>query len=85
MPDAPAEAALADTDAQPKRISVLFYVADERSSPIEVQNGDLKGPSGEGSSRVLQGGQGAHEWQLHVASSSKLAPPKLCGFHTPCS
>ena len=73
MPDAPPDADLLDTDAKPKRISVMFYVADERNLPIEVQTGDLKGRSQEGSSRALQGGSDADAWQLHVASSSKLA------------
>lgn len=82
IPDAPAEAALPDTDAKPKRISVMFYVADERNGPIEVQTGALKGPSGEGSSRVFGGGRGANEWQLRVASSSKLALTNLRGCHT---
>ena len=86
MPDhASAEAALPDTDdAMPKRISVMFYVADERNGPIEVQTGDLKGDSGGASSSVFQGGQGADEWQLRAASSSKLVLTKLCGCHTPC-
>lgn len=88
-PDTSAGPDLPDTDTQPKRISVMFYVADERNGPIEVQIGELKGPSGEGSGRVLQGGHGASQWQLRAASSSKrvltkLALTKLCGRHTPC-
>ena len=77
-PDAPADADVLDTDAKPKRISVMFYVADERNYPVEVETGDLKGRLQEGSSRALQGGNNADAWQLHVGSSSKLSNVGLC-------
>ena len=77
-PGAPSDPDLRDTDAKPKRISVIFYVADERNHPVEVQTGGLEGRSQKGSSRALQGGSDAHAWQLHVASSSKLPNIGLC-------
>ena len=78
MPDVPADPDLVETDVKPKRISVVFYVADERNYPVEVQTDDLKRRSGEGSSQALQGGSDADAWQLHVGSSSKLPSMGLC-------
>ena len=76
--DPPADQDLTDTDAKPKRISVVFYVADERKHPIEVQTDDLKG----GSNRVLQGGSTGDDWQLHLGSSSELSNLVLSGYET---
>lgn len=77
-PDVPADPDLVDTDAKPKRMSVMFYMADEHNYPIEVQTDAVTGHSREGSSRALQGGSDADAWQLHVGSSSKLPSMGLC-------
>ena len=63
-----------DIEPKPKRVSVMFYIADERNTPVDIAAADSRQASG-GSKLIFQAGTAnAGDWQLHVQSSSESSP-----------
>ena len=62
-----------DGSAQPRRISVLFYVADEQQGEVSLHINKLQGQATSDQAVLVSSGHHpiAGDWQLHVTSSSK--------------
>ena len=77
----PVEDAQAVDESQPKsrRISVMFYIADEREQELLLDSDSWKDRA---KSRLCSSGQHliAGDWQLHVTSTSELQTD----MHVPC-
>ena len=71
LPDKDEQASDDESQHESKRISVLFYVADEREEGISLE---VDHAHGHVESKLFSSGQHsvAGDWQLHVTSSSKL-------------
>lgn len=65
---------LADAGSKAKRISVVFYIADERNLPVDIAAADLR-QQGSGESRLIfqAASADAGDYQLHAGSPSELA------------
>ena len=68
-----------DTPKQPRRVSVLFYIADEEGQGLTLQDADRESSDG---TRLFSSGQHAvaGDWQLYVNSPGKARQPIML-FH----